>query len=131
MLFILLVCVSIFFIFPSSASMAAVASPEMTELMQPDGRKIQVFLKGDEWLNWIETKDGYTIFQNDAGYWFYVLKYNKKTPVLSNRYAHEKPPAGLPKHPRPATSTVPCGTTPAQGEVAGNTGTGVWETKEK
>ena len=37
------------------------ASPDAMEVVQPDGAVVKVYQRGDEWNNWVETLDGYTI----------------------------------------------------------------------
>jgi hypothetical protein len=51
---------------------AVPAVPWAVEKEQPDGTKISVYLKGDEWLNWIECADGYTLLYNSQGYVVYA-----------------------------------------------------------
>jgi M6 family metalloprotease-like protein len=44
---------------------------------QPDGSKLELFATGDEFYNWLHDKDGYTVKQNDAGWYVYLDKKNK------------------------------------------------------
>ncbi len=91
----------IFLVFLPSISMAVPAAPDVSQVQQPDGTKIEVLLGGDEWFNWVETVKGYTISQDENGYWYYVLEYDGRLPILDSTYAHEAPPDGLQKHIRP------------------------------
>lgn len=51
------------------------ANPEPIELTQPDGTKIKVKLYGDEFYNWFEDFDGYTVIQDtQTGFWKYAEK---------------------------------------------------------
>jgi len=51
------------------------ANPEPIELVQPDGTKITVKLCGDEFYNWFEDFDGYTVIKDtQTGYWKYAEK---------------------------------------------------------
>ena len=51
------------------------ANPEPIELTQPDGTKITVRLYGDEFYNWFEDVDGYTVIKDtETGYWKYAEK---------------------------------------------------------
>lgn len=59
-------------IFISSCILAVVADPEPFVLTQPDGREMTVIQRGDEWNNWIETVNGYTIEKKDSGWWIYT-----------------------------------------------------------
>lgn len=43
------------------------------ELRQPDGSQPELFASGDEYYNWLHDKDGYTVKQNDNG-WFVFLE---------------------------------------------------------
>ncbi|HRT35717.1 MAG TPA: M6 family metalloprotease domain-containing protein [Smithellaceae bacterium] len=93
-LFILLF--GLFLLIPAPV-FAVSASPDPVEITQPSGGPpIKVFLKGMEWNNWVETKEGYTIAQDNAGYWRYVKGYDGTKPVLDaalvGQYA---PPAHL------------------------------------
>jgi hypothetical protein len=81
--------------------MPAPAAPDVSEVLQPDGTVINVYLKGDEWLNWVETIDGYNISRGEDGFWYYVIEYIGKTPVLDSVKAHEKAHDGRKKHLRP------------------------------
>ncbi|MBI4801848.1 MAG: M6 family metalloprotease domain-containing protein [Elusimicrobia bacterium] len=42
------------------------ANPEPVELSQPDGTKIKIALKGDEFYHWNEDDKGYTVFKDTA-----------------------------------------------------------------
>jgi M6 family metalloprotease-like protein len=54
---------------------AGPASPDPVTVTNPDGTKFKVYLQGDEFQNWIETGDGYTVVQNNiTGYWEYAEK---------------------------------------------------------
>ncbi len=43
-------------------------------IIQPNGEKIECFVSGDEFFNWIHDKDGYTIIQAPDGYFYYAVK---------------------------------------------------------
>ena len=81
---------------------AVPACPAGAKVTQPDGTQINVINKGDEWNNWVETMEGYTIAEAPGGVWHYVSGYNGKVPVLEPAMAHDAAPAGLPAHLRPA-----------------------------
>ncbi len=51
---------------------AVPASPETVETLQPDGSKISLRLKGDEWFHWHQTVDGYPAALRSDGYWVYA-----------------------------------------------------------
>ncbi|MCR4663030.1 MAG: M6 family metalloprotease domain-containing protein [Endomicrobiaceae bacterium] len=49
------------------------ANPEPIDLVQPDGTKITVKLYGDEFYNWFEDLNGYTVIKDtDTGFWKYA-----------------------------------------------------------
>ena len=50
---------------------AVPACPLPAEFIQPDGTRIQLHLKGDEWLHWMTDIDGYPVMQ-EAGTWVYA-----------------------------------------------------------
>jgi len=51
---------------------AAPTAPIEHTLIQPDGSELIAKQWGDEWLNGFETLDGYTIIQDDLGWWVYA-----------------------------------------------------------
>ncbi|MBU2573067.1 MAG: hypothetical protein KKH28_03200, partial [Elusimicrobia bacterium] len=42
------------------------ANPKPVELSQPDGTRIKISLKGDEFYHWNEDDKGYTVFKDTA-----------------------------------------------------------------
>lgn len=79
----------------------APAAPESSKVVQPDGTVVTVVLRGDEWKNWVETIEGYTIAKGKDGYWYYVTGYEGKVPILSGIKANETIREGLERHIRP------------------------------
>jgi len=59
-------------IYSISILWAVNASPERINVYQPDGSVIECMVKGDEWANWHETIDGYSITQNENQKWMYA-----------------------------------------------------------
>ena len=55
-----------------SITWAVISVPYPIILTQPDGTTFQAMLKGDEWQNWYETVDGYTIMQDDSREWVFA-----------------------------------------------------------
>ncbi len=100
------------FCITTSILMAVPANPDELEIRQPDGTAIKIHLRGDEWLNWIETIQGYTIAKSEDGHWRYVSKYDTEkngrnsAPEFVSMLAQETPPAGLKKHIRPTNPVV-------------------------
>ena len=55
-------------------ALAVPAAPVFSEITQPDGPRIKVRTKGDEWRNWHETVNGYTVIRDKAtGWWHYAV----------------------------------------------------------
>ncbi len=80
------------------------AKPGLIQLIQPDGTEFSARLIGDEWQNWKETTDGYTIAQNENGTWNLVSGYEDGAYVLTDIPAHERSRyslARIEKHIRP------------------------------
>jgi len=42
------------------------------EVVQPDGAKFQMRLRGDEFFSWTETTDGYAIVKDTDDFWKYA-----------------------------------------------------------
>ncbi|MDD4165842.1 MAG: M6 family metalloprotease domain-containing protein [Endomicrobiaceae bacterium] len=62
-------------IYSSEISFAVIANPKAVEVSQPDGSKIKICLKGDEFYSWNEDSSGYTILKdNKSKYWVYAQK---------------------------------------------------------
>lgn len=58
----------------SSSAFAVPASPHAFMAEQPDGKKFTARNMGDEWLNWMETEDGYPVVRNGTtGFWEYGI----------------------------------------------------------
>lgn len=96
MLLQLLICLSTI---PVWAVPTSSTHPTVT---QPDGTAIEVSVKGDDWLSWIETEEGYTIVQDtETNQWLYVERYEGILPVLSSTPADQPPPPDLERHLRP------------------------------
>ncbi len=67
----------------SEGPRTAPAYPGLIKYQQPDGTVISVFLKGDERIQWAETKDGYTILMNDNGEYQYAIHDDDGRLILS------------------------------------------------
>jgi len=77
------------------------ANPKPVELSQPDGTRIKISLKGDEFYHWNEDDKGYTVFKDTATRnWVYGEKDADGT-VRAGKYkvgAHDPATIGLQKH---------------------------------
>lgn len=47
---------------------AVPADPRPHNVVQPNGKNLTYFLKGDERTHWFESTDGYTLVKNEEGY---------------------------------------------------------------
>jgi M6 family metalloprotease-like protein len=82
-------------------SYAVQAAPDVFEIDQPDGHYFEARKKGDEWNNWTETVEGFSVQQGYDGFWYYISRFNKDKPVFSTKRAHQIAPVSLKKHIRP------------------------------
>jgi len=62
-------------------------------LSQPDGSKPELFATGDEYYNWLHDKDGFTVKQNDAGWYVYLDRQDKDELVFTSWVAGRDNPA--------------------------------------
>ncbi|GHT75108.1 hypothetical protein AGMMS50262_09480 [Bacteroidia bacterium] len=67
--FYLLICVMSIV---SQAVFAVPAVPWPVEKVQPDGKKVSVYLRGDEKVHWLESLDGYTLMYDAQKYVVYA-----------------------------------------------------------
>jgi len=51
---------------------AVPANSEPVTVTQPNGEEITLIMRGDEFINWAETLDGYTLLANSEYYWCYA-----------------------------------------------------------
>ncbi len=97
---------------PGSDVQASPASPVPFTVTQPDGTTFTAIQWGDEYLNGLETVDGYSIAQIAAtGYWYYLTATleGNLAPAQSTyglMIVGRDSPAGLKKHLRPVESTA-------------------------
>ncbi|WP_353569810.1 M6 family metalloprotease domain-containing protein [Candidatus Albibeggiatoa sp. nov. BB20] len=86
--------------------LAAPSAGIFFEFEQPNGLVFEAKTIGDEWNHWIQNIHGYTISKGTDEYWYYVLDFNDKAPILSSYYAHLPPLPEINKNLRP-TFTYP------------------------
>jgi M6 family metalloprotease-like protein len=60
-------CIMFFAFLPINIVRSSPAYPFPIEYLQSDGTKVRVLMKGDEFLNWKESEDGYTLLHNRKG----------------------------------------------------------------
>ena len=74
----LILLASILFLPTQLAHAAPIVNFPIT-VTQPDGTKVQLLASGDEYYNWLEDAQGYTVMQNpDTGYYVYADLVNGK-----------------------------------------------------
>ena len=71
-------------------ALAVPADPTPVVVVQPDGSRLTISLRGDEYLSFYTTADGYTILKGDDGYWFYADIQNGQL-TATQRRAHDVP----------------------------------------
>ena len=54
------------------SAFGVMANPRPVQIIQPDGTKITIILKGDEHVKWAQTLDGYSILRNNKGVFEYA-----------------------------------------------------------
>lgn len=71
---IILVITSVVLFFAAAQTAQGVpAFPGLISFTQPDGAKLNVYLRGDEKVHWAETEDGYSLLYDEAGYLCYAV----------------------------------------------------------
>jgi M6 family metalloprotease-like protein len=68
---------------------AVTANPEPISYTQPDGSKLTILLRGDEFIHWAVTTDGYTIMTNSKGAYEYAALDNTGSLVFSGIQAND------------------------------------------
>lgn len=109
-------------IFPLK-SYAVPAYDGLFELNQPSGFSFEARKRGDEWHNWVETRDGYGIYQNMAtGNWEYYLPSTDTDSTKTGVNAHsgriqDSPLRILVGEADPSSLTIPKGLRPPRTSV--------------
>jgi M6 family metalloprotease-like protein len=68
-----LLCLAWLLGWPFQMAFAVPATPKLLDFVQPDGTKIQLHLRGDEYFSWHETADGYVVVKDSPdGFWKYA-----------------------------------------------------------
>jgi len=102
---LILITLSWFFSTPSYLC-ASPASPDVHQLIQPDGNVVAAVQWGDEYLHGWETVEGYTILQRTNGYWVYADRSTEGTLIPTRTATHDPKPFGLNRRLRPDSSSV-------------------------
>ncbi len=70
-------------------SYAIPAKPGYTQFTQPDGSTLTIGVRGDEYVHWAVSVDGYTLLPNDFGTYEYAMLSNEGKMILSGIQANE------------------------------------------
>ncbi|MBI5657496.1 MAG: hypothetical protein HZC44_12060 [Geobacter sp.] len=70
-----------------TTSLAVPVAPFNKEIAQPDGTKVRIIRFGDEWQNWYETADGYTVIKDNASGWWYYAEQDEKDDIKKSPHA--------------------------------------------
>ena len=63
---------------------AVPAEKKLITITQPNGKELSYWLKGDEFIHWAETIDGYSLLRNQEGNWCYATLNEKGEMVASD-----------------------------------------------
>ncbi|HPT02785.1 MAG TPA: M6 family metalloprotease domain-containing protein [Bacteroidales bacterium] len=69
-------------------ALAVTAYPKQINYNQPDGTSLTVQMRGDEWIHWAETTDGYTVLSGQNNGYEYAIKDADGNLKLSGILAH-------------------------------------------
>ncbi len=86
MLYKKLIIIFLFLIFSHTFIYAVPAMTDIDKFTQPDGTNFNARQRGDEWLNWCETEDGYTIIKNTSTGWWYYAKADENEGISKSKY---------------------------------------------
>lgn len=68
---------------------AVPANPAACRYVQPDGSIVTIWMRGDEFLHYVTTTDGYTLKKNVDGYYVYATRTSSGTLTCSTIVAHD------------------------------------------
>lgn len=68
---------------------AVPVKPALLKVHQPDGSELALLPKGDEFFHYMNTEDGYTVIQNQEGYYVYAEIQNRAI-IPGNMIAHNR-----------------------------------------
>ena len=90
--FVLLHCL---LLLASGALFGAYINNQPVQVNQPDGSKLELFASGDEFYNWLHDKDGYTIKQNNNGWYVFMTGSSSGELVFTDLKAGKDLPSSL------------------------------------
>ena len=67
---------------------AGPGNPNPQTVFQPDNSQITIKVFGDEWYNYTENSEGYTVIKNTEGWWVYAVKTSDGKIIPSKVAAH-------------------------------------------
>jgi M6 family metalloprotease-like protein len=77
-------------LFITQEANAVPACPYPVQYQLPDGTAITITLKGDEWINWATSPDGYSLLLNKNGFYEYAVKDATDDLILSGIRTHNE-----------------------------------------
>ncbi|MDR0436939.1 MAG: M6 family metalloprotease domain-containing protein [Bacteroidales bacterium] len=77
-------------LFAAQQISAIPAYPYPSDYTLPDGSKITVQQRGDEWVNWVASLDGFTLLRSSDGFWEYAIQDQAGNLKLSGVRAHNE-----------------------------------------
>jgi M6 family metalloprotease-like protein len=97
--------VTMMVLIPALRSAAAPACPASFTTKQPNGTKLEVYIRGDETQGWVETKSGYSIVRNPRTRFWEYASTNRSGRLISSGHrvnSSSQRPSGLRPHIMPA-----------------------------
>lgn len=85
---------ALFLIVMNQIAYGVIAYPRPVEIIQSDGSKIKIILKGDEHVKWAQTVDGYSIMRNSKGIFEYAMLDSKNDMIPSGIKARNQKERG-------------------------------------
>jgi M6 family metalloprotease-like protein len=79
------------FLLVTISSRAAYFSYSPVSLPQPDGTILSLFVSGDEYYQWIHDAEGYTLIQNEDGFYYYAEQTDGQVKPGKYRFAEVSP----------------------------------------
>lgn len=73
----------------ASKCFAVPANPMPVKVKQPDGTYVTLRMRGDEYLNFVTTEDGYTVVKDERGFWTYASKQHDGSLLPTGIIAHD------------------------------------------
>jgi len=78
-------------LFATQQIFAVPAYPNPINYTLPDGSQITIQLRGNEWINWAETLDGFTLLRNSEGFFEYATLNEQGDLILSGVRVYDMP----------------------------------------